>query len=598
MLHYSTHAWQKRGSSTATPERPIAARRQWAIGGVLAVVLVGLTGRLTYWQVFMHADLSARANLQHMQSLTLPSGRGMITDRNGTLLALTVTGDAIIIDPFAMQAAEKAQSGAFDRITTRIAVIANIAPDVVRPQLLLPTGYHAITDAMGATVHLQPTVSEQFTHAIDAERLVGISLEPQSWRVAPNGALASQVLGFVRGDTGAGQYGIEQQYDHLLAGTPGQFLTAVDRWGNPIASAPQHLTPAIPGGQVTLTLDANIQVMAEQGLQQTLATTGAVSGTVIIEDPQTGEILALANAPGFDPNHYETANQTDFADASVAHIYDPGSTMKALTMAMGIDSQVITPQTTFEDPGYFTIGNQTIYNWNKLSWGTETMTQVLTHSANVGAAWVAVDQLGHDRFARYLSAFGFGAPTGLALPGETAGLLPPPATNSDLQNLDLAENAFGESIGVTPLQMVMAYGALANGGALMRPQLVASTTNDGKTQRTPPAIVHHVITQQTAATITQMLVDSALHSDAQTGLIDGYTVAAKTGTSTPNPSDPTQTYASVLGYAPADHARYVVLVKIDHPQSSVFGGAAAGPLWRSLVRQLMAYSHVPAPGGN
>ena len=225
------------------------------------------------------------------------------------------------------------------------------------------------------------------------------------------------------------------------------------------------------------------------------------------------------------------------------------------------------------------------------------MTQVLAHSANVGAAWVAVDAIGHDRFYRYLKSFGFAAPTQVALPDEAAGLLPPTEPNQALTQLDLAENAFGESIGVTPLQMVMAYGALANGGKLMQPMLVASTDHGGTPQPTQPVITRRVISQQTATQVTQMLVTSGRQGDAQTKLIQGYTVAAKTGTSTPDSANPTVTYASVLGYAPADQPQFVILVKLDHPQSSIFGGAAAGPLWRTLVRQLMAYAHIPVMGG-
>jgi cell division protein FtsI/penicillin-binding protein 2 len=220
----------------------------------------------------------------------------------------------------------------------------------------------------------------------------------------------------------------------------------------------------------------------------------------------------------------------------------------------------------------------------------------LLHSSNVGAAWVAL-HVGHDRFDGYLTGFGFGTATGIPLAGEVPGLLPPQEPTPALANLDLAENAFGESIGVTPLQLVMAYGALANGGQLMRPQILAAMTRDGQTRTFAPQVVRQVVNPATAATVTQMLVQSSQHSEALTCLIPNFAIAAKTGTSTPDPKNPAITYASVIGYAPADHPRFVVLVKLDHPQTSIFGGGAAGPLWRALVRQLLAYYQISPSGG-
>src|SRR5262249_38413922 len=190
----------------------------------------------------------------------------------------------------------------------------------------------------------------------------------------------------------------------------------------------------------------------------------------------------LANAPDFDPNAYGSADVADFVDPAVAHIYDPGSTMKSITMATGIDVGGITPDTTINDPGTITVGGQTLANWNQVAWRKETMTEVLQHSSNVGAAWVALNAIGHDRFNHYLTNFGFGSRTGVDLAGEVGGIMPPPEPTADLTNLDMAENAFGESIGVTPLQMVMAYGALANGGLLMKPHVVSAISQNGHIQ--------------------------------------------------------------------------------------------------------------------
>jgi cell division protein FtsI/penicillin-binding protein 2 len=596
MKGYTYQDWQRRQAVLTAPKPVIPPRRTWVIGGTLTVVLVGLIGRLAYWQIGQHQVLAARASAEHQRAIILPSGRGTIADRNGTILALTVTGNCIILDPQVVQQVDKQHPGSIDLVAQRLADLTKIPVATVRGELTLVTAYRVLTAGNGISAQLDATQSAKAQDLIDQGLLPGTVLRPLSWRVVPGNDIAAQVLGFVRGDDGAGQYGVEQSLDSVLAGTPGKLYATLDASGNPLAVAPQRIEPAIPGGDVALTLDMNIQAMAYEGLRDALQQTGATGGTVIVADPQTGAILALANAPSFDPNSYANADQKTYRDSAISDQYDPGSTMKALTMAMGIDLGTITPDTSIIDNGTILVGNTTIANWNQLAWGTETMTQVLIHSANVGAAWVALNRIGYANFANYLHGFGFGAVTRIELPGEAAGKLAPKEPTAALQDLDLAENSFGESIAVTPLQMVMAYSALANGGMLMQPHIVASVTRNGKMVSVPTAPIRRVISATTATTVTQMLVQSGLHGDAQTGLIHGYTVAAKTGTSTPDPANPSRTYASVLGYAPAKNPRFVVLVKLDFPQTSVLGGEAAGPLWRGLVRQLMSYAAIPAEG--
>jgi cell division protein FtsI/penicillin-binding protein 2 len=594
MMPFSCHNWRNHLAAHAShPEHTVSPARQWLLGAALAFALAGIAGRLAYWQIARHAQLSTMAAEQQQHAVVIPAQRGTIFDRNGQVLALTVTEDAVVADPLVMQTLTPAQRA---QTLQQIAMVTGVPTTVLAPQIALPTGYRVLTDATGATIHVAPDVASGLQNQIDAGALPGIALQMQAWREEPAGTLASQVLGFVQVDSGVGQYGIEAEANAWLAGRPGRVIAALDATGSPLASAPRRIIPSQAGADLTLTLDANLQAIAETGLQNAVTQTGATGGSVIIEEPQTGAILALANAPDFDPNHYAGANEATFQDPAIAAIYDPGSTMKAVTMAAGVDSGVITPATTIQDAGTITVAGTTLANWNHLAWGSETMTQVLQHSSNVGAAWVAL-QVGHDRFDHYLTNFGFGAPTDVTLPDEAGGMLAPQEPTTDLTNLDLAENGFGESIGVTPLQMVMAYGALANGGVLMRPQLVTTMTFQNQTRTYAPMPVRRVVSAQTAATVTQMLTDSALHGEAQTWLIAGYAVAAKTGTSTPDPKHPAITYASVIGYAPAQQPRFVVLVKLDHPQSSIYGGGAAGPLWRALVRQLLAYYHIASLGG-
>ncbi len=604
MIRYTTRAWERRvhlnsGSSLADTNRvALPQSRQWALGGAIALIMVSLTARLAYWQLVQGATLSRQALAQQQQVVFVPSARGMILDRHGEILAVTVTQQAIILDPWIAQASEQQHPGTLAAMADRLATLTGLPVAVIQPQLTLATGYHQLSDGTGQVVLLSPDGGDAATAAIARGTLPGVVLRAVTNRIAPVGDFAGPVLGFVSQASGRGQYGVEQQYDTLLQGTVAPTTQAVDAEGNPLPDPGAANGATLPGATITLTLDTAIQMMAEQGLRQAVTQTQADGGTVLVIDPATGAILALATTPGFDPSHYADAPLSAFSDPAIGAVYDPGSTMKAVTMAAGLDSGVITPNTTLDDQGFITVGGQTIYNWDHLAWGTETMTQVLAHSSNVGAAWVATQQLGPARFQHYVAAFGLGTPTGVDLPGEVGGLLPPPATTADLNTLNLAENAFGESIGVTPLQMAMVYATIANGGVLMRPHIVQSITRAGHTQTLAPQAVRRVISAQSAATLTQMLVDSGLYGDAQTGLIAGYPVAAKTGTSTPDPADPTITYASVLGYAPASNPRFVLLVKLDHPRTTVLGGAAAGPLWRALTRQIMSYEQAPSQEGN
>ncbi|MGZ3681855.1 MAG: peptidoglycan D,D-transpeptidase FtsI family protein, partial [Ktedonobacterales bacterium] len=562
-------------------ERGTLIRAQWRQGVIFLLIVAALGAlllRTAYWQLEIQRTLADRADAEHLRAISLPTGRGEILDARGRLLALSVTEDTVIADPDVIRAER-----ALDTSAQALATMLGLSQASVRGQLDVPGAYVRLRDANGQVVLATQAQSAALGAAIGNGTLPGIALIPAVRRVYPAGGLAGQALGFVRVSDGVGQYGIEQQLQATLAGKPGVLYTAVDATGNPLATGVRRETPAVPGANVTLTLDANVQYWAEQGLADAIAQTGARGGTVIVMDPHTGAIIALANLPSFDPNLYSNASLASFVDPAVSTAYDPGSVMKGVTIAAGIDSGAIMPGSIYDDEAPIRAGGVTIHNWDRRNYGPITMTQVLQYSANTGAIWVA-QQVGHDRFDRYLSAFGFGQRTGVDLPTESAGLLAQPQSRADADLL-LAENAFGESIAVTPLQMVTAYGALANGGVLMRPYIVASVTGDGgqgAVTRTGSHAVRQVVSAATAQTVTQMLVQSAYRSEAEMYRVQGYTVAAKTGTSTPDAAHPQVTYASVIGYAPASNPRFVMLVKLDHPRETIYGGTAAGPLWRSL----------------
>ncbi|MGO8948162.1 MAG: peptidoglycan D,D-transpeptidase FtsI family protein [Ktedonobacterales bacterium] len=561
-------------------------RRQVGLMIIAFLVLGSLVGRIAYWQIWQHDQLAGLANQEDLRAIEIHAGRGFIFDANGNILALSVTEDEVIADPDVLRSVN-----ALGETALTLGRALKLPESLLQSELDVPGAYVVVSDMNQQVVLLSQQQSNQIGTLINQGDLPGIALVPVVRRVYPDGELAAQVLGFVRATDGTGQYGIEQQYDQLLSGQPGLLYTAVNAAGDPLATVPQRQTSAIPGSNVTLTIDASIQYWVEQGLAATVKEMDADGGTVIVMDPQTGAILAMASLPSFDPNQYSEANLASFVNPAISDTFDPGSVMKAMTMAMGINTGVITPDSTYDDTGQAIVDGITLHNWDNIAHGEITMTQVLQYSANTGAMW-AVRRIGDDRFTSYLNAFGFLQPTGIGLPDEAAGS----RDQSSPLDLTTAENSFGESIAVTPLQMVMAYGALANGGVLMRPYIVssiASGTGQGPVTRYGPQEVRQVVSAGTAAEVTQMLVESAAQSEAQMNLVPGYAIAAKTGTSTPDTSDPSATFASVIGYAPATHPRFVLLVKLNHPRATIFGGSAAGPLWRALARQLFLYFQIP-----
>lgn len=581
--------WHREQDRSDAATRARARSRQATIFVLVALTLATLGLRTAYWQLGQHDALAARADRQHQRALVIDAGRGMILDAKGNVLALSVTEDLVIADPDVIRSVN-----AMDATTAALADLVKLPESLVRRELDVPGAYVQVRDTNGQLLRLSPEMSDTVGAAIAQGQLPGVVLLPSVRRVYPAGALAAQVMGFVRGSDGMGQYGVEQQLQGALAGKPGLLYTAVDVNGDPLATGPQRQVPAVPGANVTLTLDATVQYWAEQGLAQAARETGADGGSVLIMDPHSGAILAMASLPAFDPNAYGQATLADFDNPAVSAAYDPGSVMKAITMAAGVESGAITPETTLYDPGWIHVDGLDIHNWDNRAHGTETMTQVLQYSANVGAAWVAL-RVGSQRFQQTFADFGFGAKTNVDLPAEAPGVVKRFAS-SGVGSLDMAESAFGESIAVTPLQMVAAYGALANNGTLMRPYVVASVAADGgqgAVTRFGPKAVRQVVNEATAQTVTSMLVQSAAVSEAQMNLLPGYTIAAKTGTSTPDPSHPEQTIASVIGYAPASDPKFVMLVKLNHPKSKIFGGTAAGPLWRELAQQLFTYYRIP-----
>ncbi|MBI2626892.1 MAG: penicillin-binding protein 2 [Parcubacteria group bacterium] len=399
-------------------------------------------------------------------------------------------------------------------------------------------------------------------------------------RIYPLGSLAAHVFGFLgfQGQDRVGQYGIEAQYEDLLSG----------KNSSKNSSDPSD---KIQNANLILTIDKNIQSYVEEVMNEIYKKWEASGASVIVQDPGSGAILAMAATPSFDPNNYSTSPTSRFINPTVQEVFEPGSSFKPITMAAGLDLGEITPKTTYVDPGMVRIGSYTITNFNGKNFGVQTMTQVLEKSLNTGAIFVE-RKIGDENFLSYVERFGFGRKTGIDLFGETSG---------DIQNLyskrpvNFATAAFGQGVAVTPIQLITAYSAIANGGKLMKPYLVDKIIfSDGKEEIAKSSIVGRPISETTALTLQQMLV-SAVDNGFDKARVKGYDVAGKTGTA--QIPDGKGGYSdefihNFLGFAPAYNAKFTVLLKLDRPKGIKFSSDSLSPPFAKISRFLVNYFSV------
>lgn len=414
--------------------------------------------------------------------------------------------------------------------------------------------------------------SEQVSKIRDL-KIKGIYMEEENYRYYPMSNLASHILGFVAptadSDYPIGRYGLELHFEDFLSGAPG-------RVENNRAIAP------IPGENISLTIDANIQTRAEEVLQNLIKKFNAEKGMVIVQDPKTGKILAMGSYPNFDPNNYSESGLGTYLNTNIQAVYEPGSVMKVITMASGIDAGKFTPDTTFFDSGSLTLDGRTIRNWDLKSYGKVTMTEIIEHSLNTGAAY-AEKLIGPDLFYNYLVKFGFGEKTGVALPGELSGSLE--NLKKSFREINFATAAFGQGVSVTPLQMINAFSAIANGGNLMRPYILQSDK---------PLTIRKVISEDAAKQATGMMVSAV--KKAQVAQIPKFDIAGKTGTAQ-IPDFKRGGYSdkfihNYIGFAPAYNPKFTIFIRIDKPEAQL-AGTTVVPAFRELAEFILNYYNVP-----
>jgi len=424
--------------------------------------------------------------------------------------------------------------------------------------------------------------------------LNGLVYRPRLQRYYPEDTLGANILGFVNRE-GTGMFGVEAEFNDLLAGAPQSVWMSLNPYE--VAEIPQQKV----GADLVLTIDREIQAAAEDVLKKALDDSGADGGVILVMDPNTGEMLAIASTPRLNPNKYwDYANvftgNTPF-NRAVSQDYEPGSVFKVLTMAAALDDGAVKPETEFVDTGSIEIGGLTIHNWDWGAWGPQNMQGCMSHSLNVCLTWVAT-QLGPGQFYKYMQNFGFGRITGVDLAGEAPGRLKLPG-DTDWYEAELGTNSFGQGIAVTPIQMVMAISSVANGkGEMMMPHVMRSMVRDGFQYTPTPQVIGKPISADTARTLTELLSNS-LEGESSDALVDGYRVAGKTGTAeiaTPTGYSSTETNASFVGWGPVDNPRFLVYVWLERPTSSIWGSIVAAPVFHDMVERLVVLMDIPPDG--
>ncbi len=519
--------------------------------------------------------------------------RGLIYDRLGHLIAGNLTVYEVGVElahvenPHTIALTLNVVLG-LDYSQVLTAVSREPSPDAVYVVL----GNYVTQEQVDRLEQFRKDIRETYSSSRDKEApsLNGLTYKPHLQRSYPEKDLASNILGFVSRE-GKGYFGVEEKYQNLLAGTTKTVWMPLD------PNRVQEMPEVPDGASLILTIERGIQATMEEIIDSAVEFNGAESGTIVVTDPKTGDVLALATTPRMDLNEYwrygEVFKGSTPFNRAVSQAYEPGSVFKILTMASALDVGAVTPETSFLDTGVFEIGGSYIYNWNSGAWGPQTMQGCLQHSLNVCLAWVST-QIGAKDFYDHLQAFGIGHLSGVDLAGEVPGRLKVPG-DSDWYDVDLGTNSFGQGVSATPLQMAMAAGAIANEGKLMAPRIVRSLIDKGYQYNTEPRLVGMPISAETARTLTEMLANS-LEEEASDSLVEGYRIAGKTGTAeipTPYGYSISATNASFVGWGPVDDPRFLVYIWLEKPTSSPWGSVVAAPIFRQVVERLVVLLDIP-----
>jgi cell division protein FtsI/penicillin-binding protein 2 len=557
--------------------------RHWLLVALVTAGIAALLVRLVAIQVVDHERYLEEAAIARQGAATVPAPRGAILDASGYPLATSIDTWDVYIDSFLWRDRERASAAA-----QGLGAALGLDVDALY--------YEGTSRDLGDVLVLRQLEYEPGLALRDAA-LWGVRLLPSSRRVYAEDDLAGPLIGFV-GLDGSGLWGIEADFDHVLRGHPGRVVGEQDPLGRPIAFAPPAERTPLMGGEVQLTIDRFIQAIAERRLAEAVEANAATGGSVIVMEPRSGAILAMASLPAVQLSEVDL-NEADLSELvrnrAVTDLYEPGSVLKTLTTAAAIDLALVTPETTYNDAGAVRVADSVIRNWDLVAHGEVTMTEYLQRSLNTGAVWLS-ELIGPEQFYAYLEDFGIGEPTHIGLSGEAEGLLRRPE-DPGWYPVDLATHAYGQGLAATPLQVITAVNAFANDGALMRPQIVSQVVTREGVRRFEPVTVRQAVTARSAQTVARMMLDVVEGVPFHRARVDGYRVAGKTGTtlvSIPTGYDLDTTIASFVGFLPYEAPRVTILVKIDQPGGdSNLGGVVAAPVFARIAADIMEYLNVP-----
>lgn len=559
---------------------PRKTRIPFIIVFAVAALAILISLKLFYVQVLASEKYSDDSLNNRLQNVEITPNRGIIYDRNNEAMAISVEKMSVYITPSVIR-----ESSSRDEIVNDIVDCLHMTKSEVNK---------IIDDSSSDFAWLKRQCEKADAEKLQEKDYLGIGFTTEYAREYPNNEEACHVLGFCGLDN-QGLAGIELQYDDTLAGTPGKLVVEFDKLGNAIPQSIQESIPASQGQNVHLTIDSTIQYYVESALAEAQKEQNAKAMTSIVMDVNTGEILAMANIPDFDPNNYGDYEPETWTNLAISKLYEPGSPFKSLSTSMYLEEDIVEPDTQLYCPGYVMIDGHRFQDWDYPEGdGLQTMKHAVEQSCNVAQA-ECVSKLGFDRFYDYLDGFGMTKKTGVDLPSESSPLM---IDEDEAVDLDLASSAIGQGNAYTALQMITAFSAVVNGGYLMKPQIVSEITdNDGDVvEKTEPEVVRQVISKETSEQMRDILEGVVEEGLGTLAAIEGYRVGGKTGTAeiaSGGTYEDNNYILSFMGFAPADDPKYACLVVVDSPESGGNSGTLAGGIFSKIMNNVLTYYQIP-----
>ncbi|MGI6576177.1 MAG: penicillin-binding transpeptidase domain-containing protein [bacterium] len=552
---------------------PLLIRRRIVVLFILiALSTVSLGGRLFFIQILQSEAFQQQALSQRLRQVFIQPTRGTIYDRNKQELAFDISVDSIVANPVQLKNKEENAQALAE-------ILGREQADILE-----------LFSRKSSFEFIERKVDQDIAQKVRELGLEGVYLVEETKRYYPEGVLAAHILGFA-GIDNQGLEGIEVTYDEQLRGSEGRFLGETTAIGTEIPDGLKKYIPSRDGYNLILTIDKGIQYIVERQLDQIMQENQARAATIIVTNPKTGEVLALGNRPTYDPNNPLQA-MDNWRNLAIWFNYEPGSTFKIVTAAAALEEGVVS-----ENEGFFCNGSITVAGHSigcASAHGSQSLADVIKYSCNVGFITIG-QRLGTDKLYKYIDAFGFGDPTGIPLPGEAAGILLP---KSQVGPVELANNSFGQGIAVTPLQMINMAGAIANGGVLLKPQIVREIRDheDNLVEAFAPQVVRQVVSRETAEKLTSFLHLVVSEGTGSNADVVGYKLAGKTGTAQKIEAGryvSDKHVASFLGFGPVEDPQLAVLVVIDEPKGAYYGGLVAAPVFSKVMEESLQYLGVP-----